>query len=531
MLCWRHCRRQSNVLVLTLALTCLWLLLWLETNSKTHVLLRAMTAAQREYSLALRSAFVNNHSNNNYDIRRWGCAARNETPFIFVHIGKAGGGSVRARFAAAAVGYRRGKRWKSNEDRRAYYRLGGGHHGTHHPRAYFCDSAFKHGRLNASTKTFEGTRPCAATTPLGIAVACPQPVEHFHKCLACDIGDINCHRLYTGHNLLGNELHWLPPRYLLHWWKKQTKPKSTSSNNNNNNNTQQIHAELTKALQLIKPDNTDWCPSLQRARFHDDEELEMIYANCSLPMAERIDQLAWQWNTQTSSAASAQASSVAHWGPLYASLPVLRTTIVRDPFSWLLSKMFWHEHETIHNCTNVTAATAHVHDPAKATRPNHDTRAGWAHRMARIFIIQLCGEDCQIRWDKAAARAELSAQQERALLESFERQADYNLRHAFVVVGRIEDVDGFYDMVSRRVHYLPTLATSERLLGKTVVRQRHASGASEACQQVYREANFRKQMIQASPAIAALYRLYQTALRVNAFQKQESETCTALSDG
>ena len=39
-------------------------------------------------------------------VRRWGCN-RTETPFIFVHIGKAGGGEVRRRIAAAAVNYTR----------------------------------------------------------------------------------------------------------------------------------------------------------------------------------------------------------------------------------------------------------------------------------------------------------------------------------------------------------------------------------------------------------------------------------------
>lgn len=38
-------------------------------------------------------------------IRSWGCQRRNETPFIYVHIGKAGGGHVRARIAASALNY------------------------------------------------------------------------------------------------------------------------------------------------------------------------------------------------------------------------------------------------------------------------------------------------------------------------------------------------------------------------------------------------------------------------------------------
>lgn len=37
-------------------------------------------------------------------IRKWGCNIT-DTPLIFVHIGKAGGGNIRARFSASALNY------------------------------------------------------------------------------------------------------------------------------------------------------------------------------------------------------------------------------------------------------------------------------------------------------------------------------------------------------------------------------------------------------------------------------------------
>ena len=472
------------------------------------------------------------------DIRRWGCA-RTETPLIFVHIGKAGGGSVRARFATSALNYTRGQKWKSNKDDGAYYAIRHDGDEQQEQKGYFCNSAMKNFRFNSEWKTFEGTRPCGATTPIGLAIACPHPIDHFDKCLGCSVHDEQCHRLYTGHNYLGNELHWLPPRYLQNWWKTQQPSSSLTTNNDFLKGASKTWHELAQAFESIQHGNTEWCPSLQQARFQTDNELEAHHDECSVPLAAQMDQLARKWAAESLSNGieattgrrvslvstnEKEDESSLHWGPLYASLPVLRTTIVRDPFSWLVSKFFWHSQQTSHDCANVTAATQHVHNPDKVSRPNHDKTAGWAHRMARIFIIQLCGEDCQIRWEMATRRASLTMHQERLLLESFEMQADYNLRHSFAVVGRIEDIDGFYEMVARRVQYLPRMTDSHESL-QDDVSQRHASGATPECKQLYDNEAFRREMIEASPAVAILVRLYRTALRVNAFQKQELETC------
>ena len=166
-------------------------------------------------------------------IRSWGCNLQT-SPLIFVHIGKAGGGSVRARFAASALNYTRGlvldDPLQANDDgdetsgieenvqeqrrrrlaaggrrgggngRKGRGKRGGGGNGggqrkawakvtngsyypmlagkNHTPsRGYFCNSGHSNRRPTLDGKTFEGTLMCEATTPLGRAIACPEPIE------------------------------------------------------------------------------------------------------------------------------------------------------------------------------------------------------------------------------------------------------------------------------------------------------------------------------------------------------------------
>lgn len=219
-----------------------------------------------------------------------------------------------------------------------------------------------------------------------------------------------------------------------------------------------------------------------------------------------------------------------NWGPLYASLPVVRTIVVREPFSWLLSKFTWHGHARWYTCDNVTAAThrwyvaATDDDDAMSVAMVETKARGWAHAHAVYYLLQVCGEDCQIKWEQVVTHLahNLTVAQESALLASFERQADYNLRHAFGVVGLQDDIDGFYDMLTARVRYLNMSSSSST---NVVEGPRHTSHPTETCRNVYGDEAFRQSMMEASPAIAAIVRLHQTARRVHAFQKKEMEMC------
>lgn len=137
---------------------------------------------------------------------------------------------------------------------------------------------------------------------------------------------------------------------------------------------------------------------------------------------------------------------------------------------------------------------------------------GWANNRAILYILYLCGEHCLGGY--AAGTMSIA---------DLEQQAAYNLRHSFAVVGLLHKSDEFYDMVSRRVSYMNT-ALNPKVKGSS-----HSSGNGEEmirCKAVYEDETFQNRLMQLSPAIAAINRLYQVAVEVNAFQKQELDQCS-----
>jgi len=102
-------------------------------------------------------------------IRSWGCN-RTETPFIFVHIGKAGGGTVRRRIAISALdcnlasSVEARRNWRSLED--AYYPVV---QNNQTYKARYCDSGYANHRRTIQP-SFEPSIVCSATTPVGQAL-------------------------------------------------------------------------------------------------------------------------------------------------------------------------------------------------------------------------------------------------------------------------------------------------------------------------------------------------------------------------
>ena len=503
-----------------------------------------------------------------------------------------GGGSVRARFAAAALNYTRGNDdWRNSQDSTAYYDIvdndnsndnrttlaASSSSSSSSSRAYFCNSKLPNYRYYQENRTYEGTLPCRALTPLGQAVACPG--VSFDACLGCPIqqtnnnnidgtADASCHRVYVGHNLLGNEIHHLPPQWLAQWWQTQQLPQQGGNNRHAQQQQQQqhdYHAQISTYMRRIQVDSTSsstpsWCTSERVGRPQTPRQALQYHTKCSIPLAQTVGELATQWIQSVSSlpASAMTTQSMSsfveqqqqespmsssslllspplpfdtsiHWGPLYASLPVLRTTVVREPFSWFLSKFAWHGHGRSYACDNVTAATFRPHlyreQGEGGTTWYPETRArGWAHRHALGYILHLCGEDCNIRYAHAQAQLGTNFREshERALIESFLRQADYNLRHSIAVVGLQDDMDGFYDMVTARIQYM-NMSRNSHVQGP-----RHASAATDACRDTFASPAFRRTLMDASPAIVAAVRLYETAVRVHAFQQQELQGCSSL---
>jgi hypothetical protein len=145
---------------------------------------------------------------------------RNETPFFFVHIGKAGGGNIRARIAAAALGYNRSEWHLANQDPTYYYPMYDVHSGEMHrgilANQKMCHFTTPTQNLTSSSEGKIRTAYCFATTPLGRAIACP---VYAPDVCSNGINDSRCDIVYMGHNHIGSELHWLPTNYLVQWWK------------------------------------------------------------------------------------------------------------------------------------------------------------------------------------------------------------------------------------------------------------------------------------------------------------------------
>lgn len=138
---------------------------------------------------------------------------------------------------------------------------------------------------------------------------------------------------------------------------------------------------------------------------------------------------------------------------------------------------------------------------------------GWATRYAMLYIFYLCGEDCAARWEMSS-----SGYNDDRLLAQLEQQAANNLRRSFAVVGLLHETDTFFDMVTARVQYI------DMSIHADVEGELHDTGTNgyiAKCKERFRDPDLRQKFREASPAVAALERLYDVAVQVNRFQVQE----------
>jgi len=369
-------------------------------------------------------------------IRRWGCN-REEYPYIFVHIGKAGGGEVRARTSVSAMGYNRSD-WKvSRAEDDAYYPMKSLSDGGRPIKGRFCNSGarnFVPDLQAAQAPMNEGTKICGATTPIGKALACP-----YNNLKCCDNKDDleSCAgTVYVGHNALGSEMHWLPPKYLNEWWNNtyasHSRGKRILQKADETARTHLALDEISKGFQLLG--SSAFCDN-NPAPYGRGHRYDSSYKWCHKPKEAKYDGLSYDL-----------FSNATDWADLYASLPVLRTTLVREPWSWLLSKFYWHRYDEMTSCDDIDMATSgsgNLQVPIQYLQGrNHSI--GWATRSALSFILALCGEDCRSRLHLGQIKS----------LSELEVQAEGNLRRSFAVVGLFNESDTFYDMIDARVAYM-----------------------------------------------------------------------------
>jgi hypothetical protein len=454
----------------------------------------------------------------------------------FVLTGKAGGGSVRARMAASAKNYNRAKWTDSRIDPTYYYpmveskvipRNNSGQalfnsadiskrnvtvaHLVH--KGVFANSLFSNFRpsypktnenftkkdmaaADQLWKTFERTLPCSATTPLGQAIVCPLPRLSSAVQKACRRR--RCDLVYTGHNLLGSELHWLPSEYLARWWYTTSWAE--------NGDIESLWQERARRW---------YQPGKKRSKCHFTTEspadfYKDRYHECVAPREDIIDALATEKVLKNDNG----AETVEDWSPLYASMPVLRVTMMREPFSWLVSKFFWHKgmHGWIRGGNGEKVALRTCDNNGT----NYTDIGSWVSGAALKQIDHLCGEDCLVRMEAGLMT-----------LDQAEQQARHNLQHSFAVVGLLHETSTFFEMVTARAQYMDTSLNPE------VTGSLHSTSKKEEyarCSEIYQTKEFQDNLLAVCPELRALKRLYEVAVAVNRFQLEEMQTCGLLPE-
>ena len=436
---------------------------------------------------------IEKKENNRFDrktIRRWGCS-RNETPFIFVHVGKAGGGSVRRMIAAAALNYTKPNSKRVRQDT-AFYPIHLNNSFTI-AKARYASSKHRNYRPIAAHHIMRSTErnvPCDAETPIGQATACPPTRSMCPK----DDGPTSssCHLVYMGHNFLGNEMHWLSNGYLERWWESI------------------VGSQTNNAI-------PSWY-DIPKCRFpecnpkREGKNLTKIGHEVDYLATQAVSSAYWK-NVTDDNGRKINPS----WAPIYASLPLLRVTMTREPFSWLASKFSWHQigaegHPwkklSYDNIEEMTRRSADGF--TKMMCRENGFGPGWANHFALLQIMASCGEDCLVRYIHGSAT-----------LKDVEQQAEENLRNSYAVVGLLAEHQSFYNMISARVAYMANLTQNAHLIARG---GKHKAGGLEV-KKKYANLSFQKQLINASPEIAALERLYKVSVEVNQFQLKELQTC------
>ena len=472
-------------------------------------------------------------------IRSWGCN-RTAVPFIFVHIGKAGGGNVRRRIATAALHVTRtAVDWKNSRADQHYYPTHRSNSSTtttsssnsnsnsqYNNKAKFCSSGRRR-HLPVVAKSFEGhSQLCTATTPLGHVLACPEMFNQ--QCVPYDPRDpASAHLVYVGHNALGTELHWLPIPYLQGWWQYHWNTQKDDDDSKHIHNA--VMAKL-ETLDGIQP----WCRGfVRRLRRQNPSAHEYSnYTQCAQqilePEADALAQASLQQTFGRDILDLPQHRGRAY-GQMYASLPVTRVTILREPISWLLSKWSWHKlgtnkYNITLPCDDIELATKIRHDDVdeddvRVPVLETETRPGWVRIMSLRYILSLCGEDCYARWESTTTTTTTTT----ALLEEVEAQAAYNLRNSFAVVGLLHEQDSFFEMLHERVDYLDLHLDHAEIFGDG---GDHMSLKNQYCQERFQTEQFQQDLVAASPELQALIRLYRIGVQVNSFQMRELEECS-----
>jgi hypothetical protein len=276
-----------------------------------------------------------------------------------------------------------------------------------------------------------------------------------------------------------------------------------------------------------KTDDSDtnhrWCPHGYKS--NDDttkydrpsniKEYKSAYQDCGLPLAEQADRAF----LEAFFPSDTTTTTLKNFSPFYASMPLHRVTVMRDPWSWIISKFFWHhlDKETKPEKGTLPCYDVHATTTAKGGSfippdPITGRKLGWCEQFSLVFLIKLCGNDCRVRYENGMM-----------ILEEIEAQVASNLRNAFSVIGILHETESFYDMLTDRISYVD-MALNPNVMGGDHATEK--TNENLACKELFgTDETFRESVRKTVPAFAALERMYHLGVEVNAFQKEELRQC------
>ena len=182
------------------------------------------------------------------------------------------------------------------------------------------------------------------------------------------------------------------------------------------------------------------------------------------------------------------------YSDIYASMPLHRTTVMREPWSWIGSKFFW----------------AHLDRQGFVCDKDF---ASWMYRFVQAYLFPFCGVDCENRFQHGMMT-----------YEDVFAQAEGNMRHSFSVVGLLNETSQFYDMVSTRIGYLD-MSRNPHVEGKKHPSKGDDPEEVERCKALFVSPEYQEEAKRQVPEMKLVEKLFRVAVEVNRFQQEELSRC------
>lgn len=412
--------------------------------------------------------------------------------FIFVHIGKTGGGSVRRGFwGLQECSARRLPQWT----------------GCLNEGGVTVGNSNRHRMVATPERTFEPHIVCPALSPLAVLGACRlRATADAMESALVNASPPPIPIVHMGHYRVGSELSWLgaktpgliqladahatalaPPRLPTDFRGVEAVLPVLASG-------YALFDERALAAQPLRLNGSD----VGGPDVFDKVRERRGFTALSPPEH-------WPQRMRRSAASPAVSTLLArqnsrwsgdlerNWGPLYEALgrqAVARITMLRSPWTHLASIFyFFGYHRRNYSCT----------DPRQvdmwAGKPRSDGAS-----ISDAVTLRLCGVDCEARFLAGAS------------VQALEAQAAYNLRYSFALVGVTEQFEGFIEAVRRLAPNLRGFLANGTVHAHG--RRTQARSEEDACKSYWSLVNNQREGLQESQVIRQMVHLYRIALEI-----------------